>query len=77
MADIIDQLLDHLSTIAIAAGDDLLQQQVQVTAHKTRNDLLTENDLRTERRIIGALQEVYPKCAWSARNTTPMQHPRD
>ena len=42
------------------AGDLLLRQTVSVTKHKTANDLLTENDLRTEKFLVNAVLEKFP-----------------
>ena len=53
-------LMDALSQIAVAAGQKLLQQSVTVNSHKSRNDLLTENDLWTETFIIDELKKQYP-----------------
>ena len=49
-----------LEGVVKAAGEYLLTQTVSVKGHKTRNDLLTENDLVIENFIIDGIRREYP-----------------
>ena len=49
-----------MTEVIHAAGKFLLSQTVAVNNHKTRNDLLTQNDLETEEFIIAHLKETHP-----------------
>ena len=53
-------ILDRLEAVVKDAGKYLLTQTVSVKNHKTRNDLLTENDLVIENFIIDGIRRDYP-----------------
>lgn len=53
-------ILDRLEAVVKDAGRYLLTQTVSVKNHKTRNDLLTENDLVIEDFIIDGVRRDYP-----------------
>ena len=57
----ISLLMEQITQILRDAGKLLLQDTVVVNCHKTANDLLTENDLRTEQYIIDAIRTVFPR----------------
>jgi len=54
------EILSLMQDVARRAGQYLLTQTVSVVDHKTRNDLLTENDLAIENFIIDKIRAVYP-----------------
>ncbi len=54
------KILGIMASVAHEAGQELLCQTVRVVEHKTRNDLLTQNDLDTENLIIRRLRELCP-----------------
>lgn len=54
------KLLSLIERVARDAGKYLLTQTVSVKNHKTRNDLLTENDLVIENFIIDGIRKEYP-----------------
>ncbi len=56
----ISSLMSRIEEVTRAAGDMLLSQTVTVASHKTRNDLLTENDLAIENFIIAELKKTHP-----------------
>ncbi len=53
-------LLFRVEEVVKEAGRYLLTQTVSVKNHKTRNDLLTENDLVIENFIIDGIRRDYP-----------------
>ncbi|MBQ7364388.1 MAG: inositol monophosphatase family protein [Clostridia bacterium] len=53
-------ILTLMQDVSRRAGQYLLTQTVSVMNHKTRNDLLTENDLVIENFIIDGIRAVYP-----------------
>lgn len=56
----ISGLMSRIAEVTRAAGEKLLSQTVTVASHKTKNDLLTENDLAIENFIIDELKKTYP-----------------
>ena len=54
------KLLSLIERVARDAGKYLLTQTISVKNHKTRNDLLTENDLVIENFIIDGIRKEYP-----------------
>ncbi len=54
------ELYEKVKELAVRAGEYLLSQTVEISAHKTKNDLLTENDLKTERFIIEEIRKEFP-----------------
>ena len=57
-----NKTLEALAQILEDAGTFLLQQTVQVAAHKSANDLLTENDLKTEQFLLERIQALLPEA---------------
>ena len=53
-------IVDGLKVILEEAGEMLLRQTVTVSSHKTANDLLTENDIRTEQFLIEKIKALIP-----------------
>ncbi len=54
------EIVKVMQTVAKEAGQYLLTQTVNIKSHKTRNDLLTENDLIIENFIIDGIKAHYP-----------------
>ncbi len=54
------ELYEKVKELAVRAGEYLLSQTVEISSHKTKNDLLTENDLKTERFIIEEIRKDFP-----------------
>ena len=55
------ELIECCKNLIVEAGERLLRQTAVVSAHKTKNDLLTENDLAIERFLMGELAARFPK----------------
>lgn len=55
-------MISALAQILEEAGKLLLAQTVQVAAHKTANDLLTQNDLLTERFLMEKITSLLPQA---------------
>ncbi len=55
-----NEIIKELKRVLEAAGAFLLQQTVEVSSHKTANDLLTENDLQTEKFLIEEIKKILP-----------------
>lgn len=53
-------MVDIMEQVARETGEALRSQSVRVMEHKSKNDLLTENDLWTEDRIIRQLRDRCP-----------------
>ncbi len=64
-------MVDILEQIAVETGEALLSQSVKVMEHKSRNDLLTENDLWSENRIIGRLRQTWPNINIISEENNP------
>lgn len=54
-------LLERIRQVMVAAGELLLSQSITVDHHKTKNDLLTQNDLWIEDFIIEELKKTHPQ----------------
>ncbi len=54
-------ILNVTADVVRKAGQFLLTQSVNVKSHKSRNDLLTENDLVIENFIIDGIKKEYPE----------------
>lgn len=54
------ETIKKLQLILEETGEWLLNQTVTVSAHKTANDLLTANDLQTEKLLIERIKELLP-----------------
>ncbi len=54
------EFYEKVAELAVSAGKYLLSQTVKVSSHKTKNDLLTENDLKTEHFIIEGIKKDFP-----------------
>lgn len=52
--------LGVMAAAATEAGQELLSQNVEVIEHKSKNDLLTKNDIETENRIIAKIRSEFP-----------------
>lgn len=52
--------LKKLEEILLEAGRRLLAQDVKVARHKTKNDLLTENDVAVETFIVAEIRKMDP-----------------
>lgn len=53
----------QLERILRAAGERLLKQTVTVSCHKTKNDLLTENDILMDDYIVGEITALDPEAS--------------
>lgn len=65
------EILNVMTDVARRAGKYLLTQTVNVKEHKTRNDLLTENDLVIENFIIDGIRAVYPEIGIVSEEYNP------
>lgn len=53
----------QLERILKSAGEKLLKQSVTVNCHKTKNDLLTENDILMDEYIVGEITALDPDAS--------------
>lgn len=71
----ISGLMNRLDDVTVAAGKRLLSQTVTVNSHKTRNDLLTQNDLWIEDFILKELRKDYPQIHIVSEEYNPQNIP--
>lgn len=55
------KLIEYCKKLIVEAGERLLEQTAVVSAHKTKNDLLTENDLYIERFLMDSIRLAFPE----------------
>lgn len=63
--------LGAMAAAATEAGQELLCQSVQVIEHKSKNDLLTKNDIDTENRIIASIKSKFPNINIVSEENNP------
>lgn len=65
------EILMVMETVAREAGQGLLTQKAEVVGNKTKNDLLTQNDIDTEDRIISGIRSFFPEVNILSEENNP------
>lgn len=61
--------IKHLECILFEAGQILLEQDIMVNCHKTKNDLLTENDISIEKFVVSEITKFDPSASIVSEET--------